>query len=140
MKSINYILSCAVLMSIIFTINAQEASQINDKQNITEDKVEVYYFHNTRRCATCQAVEDVTKSALQEYYSELLESGVMTFKSLNIEEEANKSIAKELNVSGQSLLIIKEGKQEDLTNDAFMNARSNPDKLKEKIKEVIDSI
>lgn len=127
-------------MSIIFTINAQEASQNNNKQNITADLVAVYYFHNTRRCATCKAVEEVTKSALKEYYPEMLESGTITFLSVNIEEEASKSIAKELNVSGQALLIVKEGKKEDLTNDAFLNARSNPVKLKEKIKEVIDTI
>ena len=32
--------------------------------------VEVYYFHATKRCVTCEAVEAVTKEALKEYYGD----------------------------------------------------------------------
>ena len=30
------------------------------------NKIEVYYFHYTRRCITCNAVETVTKEAIAE--------------------------------------------------------------------------
>jgi hypothetical protein len=97
--------------------------------------VEVYYFHATRRCATCQAVEDVTKEALTEKYGE-----DVSFKSINREEEKNHPMIKKHNVSGQTLLIVKGDKAENLTNYAFMNARTNPDKLKRKIVETVESL
>ena len=59
---------------------------------------------------------------------------------MNIEDDTNKSIARELNVSGQTLLIVIDGKKNDLTNDAFMYARTNPNKLKEKIQKTIGTI
>ncbi len=35
---------------------------------------------------------------------------------------------------------VKDGKKKDLTNDAFMHARSNPEKLKEKIHKTIGTL
>lgn len=104
-------------------------------ENQKSTEVKAYYFHSTRRCATCQAVESVTKEALKEYYGDKI-----VLQSLNIEEDANKSIVKDFQISGQTLLIVKDNKKVNLTNDAFMNARSNPKKLKEKIKSTIDEM
>lgn len=112
----------------------------NDSQSLDTEKVEVYYFHNTRRCATCEAVEQVTKETLEAAYPEQMKQGNMTFQSLNIEEDENEPLARQLGVSGQTLLIVKGDKKKDLTNDAFMYARTNPDKLKEKIQKAIDKI
>ena len=139
MKNYSYILACLVFFGTMFTINAQEDQQVSEK-NITSEKVEVYYFHNTRRCATCQAVEEVTKSSLEDLYPEQFKKGEVTFQSINIEDDDNEALARDLNVSGQTLLVVKSGKKKDLTNDAFMYARSNPDKLKEKIKKAIGTI
>lgn len=97
--------------------------------------VEVYYFHATRRCATCQAVEEVTKEVLAERYGELV-----SFHSINREDEKEHPLIKKFNVSGQTLLVIKGDKAENLTNVAFMNARTNPEKLKSKIVETVESL
>lgn len=100
-----------------------------------EQAVKVYYFHNTRRCATCKAVESVTKEALKEYYN-----NKVPFESVNIEEKANKEFVKQYKVAGQTLLIVGKGKPQNITNVAFMNARSNPKKLKAKIKSIIGEL
>lgn len=95
----------------------------------------VYYFHATRRCATCQAVEDVTREALKEFYGDKI-----SLVSLNFEEDSNKALVDKFQVSGQTLLIVKGDKQANLTEYAFMNAKTQPDKLKEKIKSTIESM
>jgi len=140
MKNIYAISLFLLFFSTSFTINAQDDKQQKKEQEISIEKVKVYYFHNERRCATCNAVEEVTKTALNEYYPEQVKAGVVTFQSINIEDDENKSLAKELRISGQTLLIITDGKKKDLTNDAFMYARSNPDKLREKIRKTIGTI
>lgn len=122
------------------TTSAQDLQDTRTSEEVTLEKVEVYYFHNTRRCATCEAVEEVTKTTLEESYSEHLKNGSVTFVSLNLEDDTNETLARELKVSGQTLLIIKDGKKKDLTNDAFMYARSNPNKLKEKIQKAIGTL
>lgn len=139
MKNYSYILASLMLFISFFGLNAQDDQNIQE-ETITAEKVEVYYFHNTRRCATCQAVEDVTKSSLQELYPEQFKNGEITFKSLNIEDDVNETLAGDLKVSGQTLLVVKDGKKQDLTNDAFMYARTSPEKLKEKIKKAIGTI
>ena len=140
MKNFYAILLYLLFSGTIFTIQAQDVQQLKDKQEVSTEKVKVYYFHNERRCATCNAVEEVTRSALNEYYPEQLKAGTVTFQSLNIEEDVNEALTKELRISGQTLLIIKDGKKKDLTNDAFMYARSSPEKLMEKIHKTIGTI
>jgi len=102
------------------------------------ESIEVYYFHYTRRCATCQAVEDESLKALKELYPAEVESGKVVFTSVNLEKESNEALAEKLQVAGQSLLIVKGGEQINLTNDAFKYARSNPEKLTAIIKEKVD--
>lgn len=140
MKSYIYIIASLLFMGTLFTAQAQDTEQKINVQEISTQKIEVYYFHNTRRCATCEAVESVTKSALKENYAEQMENGKITFQSLNVEDDANEPLARKLKVSGQTLLFVKDGKRKDLTNDAFMYARTNPEKLTNKIIKTVDTL
>jgi hypothetical protein len=97
--------------------------------------IEAYYFHFTRRCATCQAVEDVSVETLKELYGDKV-----SFKSINLDEKTNTELAKKLGVEGQSLLFIKGDKKVDITNDGFLYARTDPAKFKEKIKTTVESL
>lgn len=104
------------------------------------DKVEVYYFHYTRRCVTCNTVEEVTKNSLAELYPEQQKSGKITFTSVNLEEEGSKAIAQKCQAEGQALLVVSGAQRVELTDKGFMYARSNPEKLKEELKKVIDPL
>lgn len=103
-------------------------------------KVEVYYFHYSRRCVTCNAVEDVSKKAIVEMYSKQFKKAEITFKSINLDNKDSEAIAKKCKAEGQSLLIISKNKRLDLTEQGFMYARSKPEKLKEALKEAIDPL
>ena len=111
------------------TKTAEQATSdsITTKQS---SAITAYYFHNTRRCVTCETVEKVATEALK--------AKNIGLKSINLEEEDGKNLAKSLEVSGQTLLIVAGDKKENLTNFAFLNARSNPELLKAKINSVID--
>jgi hypothetical protein len=140
MKTIRILLLSVMALSLAISCSAQTSNKEETAKISNGDKLEVYYFHNTRRCATCQAVEAVTKRTLEDNYPEQMKEGTITFQSLNIEEDVNEPLARKLHVSGQTLLFIKDGKKRDLTNDAFMYARTNPDKLQEKIIKTIDNL
>lgn len=97
--------------------------------------VTAYYFHATRRCATCQAVEDVTKEVLKDAFDSKI-----PFTSIDREQDKKNALLKKYKISGQTLLIIKGDKVVNLTNEAFLYARTDPDKFKEKLKSTIESM
>jgi len=101
--------------------------------SIDTTEVSVLYFHATRRCATCEAVEKVTKEVLSGHYQDQVK-----FHSINREEAVE--LAKHYGIKWQALIIVKGNQVINITNDAFLNARTKPDKLKAKIKATINQI
>ncbi len=104
-------------------------------------KLDVLYFHATRRCPTCMAIEENTKKTLDTYFSAQLKNGSVKFTIINVDDSKNKAIAEKYEATGSALFLTKTmgGKEskDDLTEFAFANARNNPDKfisgLKDKI-------
>lgn len=133
LSKITYLLLMAVFM-LTFSETAFSFEN-NQDENKDEAKVTVYYFHATHRCATCNAVEAVTKDAISTFP----EKDVI-FISLNREEDKNNALVEKYKISGQTLLVVRGDKTEDLTTKAFMFARNSPEKLKKKIKATIDNM
>ncbi len=139
MKTFATIISVFLFLGTM-NIHAQSTEPKQEETVSGTETINVYYFHNTRRCETCKAVESVTLSTLEDSFPEQMKNGEITFQSLNIEEDENEPLARKLRVSGQTLLFIKNNEKKDLTNDAFMYARTSPDKLKEKILKTIENL
>lgn len=104
------------------------------------NKIEVYYFHYTRRCITCNAVEDVTKKTLAELYPEQQKKHTIVFASVNLDDATSKAVAEKCQAEGQGLILLANGKRIDLTDKGFMYAKSKPEKLKEELKKAIDTL
>jgi hypothetical protein len=103
-------------------------------------KIEVYYFHFTRRCMTCNNVEKVSKEAVEQQYAEKVKTGEITFKSVNLDEKEGEAIGAKLKVEGQTLLIVSGDKRVDLTDKGFLYANNSPEKLKAEIKKAVDGM
>jgi len=132
-------LGIALIMMLGMSCNAQTSKKQTSGTNVSS-KVEVYYFHFTRRCHTCESVEAESKKAVETLYPEQVKKGTVTFQALNLDDDSSKKIAEKLQVSGQSLLVVKGGKQVDLTDKGFMYATSSPEKLQAEIKKAIDNL
>jgi hypothetical protein len=133
------------ILPILFVALALSSCKAPKPENQTSaavqsDDIQVFYFHNTKRCATCNAIEEETKMALETFYEENLKAGTIEFTSLNLEETEGEAMAETLQVSGQTLLLVKGGTQVNLTNEGFMNARTNPTKFHEILKTQIDKL
>ena len=139
MKTLKSGLIALIVLSAIITCHAQ-TSETTKSTKTEGDKIEIYYFHFTKRCATCNAVENETKSVLKDQYADKLKNGEIVFTSLNLDEKADKKIAKKLKISGQALLVVQGDNQINLTNDGFMNARTNPEKFHTILKGKIDEL
>lgn len=144
MKKVISILSFIFVFGI-FISNAQccdKAAELGCTTNTlamadegNESEVKAYYFHTSRRCVTCKTVEKVSAESLKELYGDKIQ-----LKSVNLENEENKKLAKSLEVNGQSLLFTNGSKKVDITTDGFMYAVRDPEKLKAKIKETVESL
>ncbi|MEA4937141.1 hypothetical protein SDC9_147164 [bioreactor metagenome] len=103
-------------------------------------KVEVYYFHYTRRCVTCQAVETESQKAIASLYSKEVKEGKVKFIGVNLDEKESEALAKKFKAEGQALLVTSGNKRMDLTDKGFMYARSKPEVLKAELKKAIDPL
>lgn len=130
MKTLRWLL----LAVIVLPLTGFSQNKSAEKTTAT-DKVEAYYFHNAIRCETCRTVEAEAKADLKELYG-----SKVTFQALNLEDKESKSIAKKLEISGQTLLVVKGGQKINLTNEGFLYAVTNPEKFKLIIKEKVDPL
>ncbi|PLX08752.1 MAG: hypothetical protein C0596_05465 [Marinilabiliales bacterium] len=132
MKKIVLIIS---VMTMI--VGIQYCKNKSNKSETVEfkEKITIAYFHGERRCKTCVAVGDVAKLTYEENYKD---NDDVAFKDINIDEEANQGIAEKYEIAGSALLIIVDGKAEDITGMAFQNAITDQKVLKKKIIEIVD--
>lgn len=114
-------------------VSEQSENTVLEKKKA--DPVNVYYFHYKRRCLTCRTVEDESKKIVRELYGDNV-----GFASIDLEEEEGQQLAEKLDVQGQTLLITDGKAMINITNEGFMYAKSNPDKLKNIIKEKTDPL
>jgi hypothetical protein len=119
------------------------AQTINKEVKSTENSSDIigaYYFHFTARCNTCKTIEAQAKEDLEALYPNQMKAGIITFQSLNLDDESNKAIAEKLGVSGQTLLLVKGSQKVNLTNEGFMYAVVKPEKFKAIINEKVDGL
>lgn len=107
----------------------------------TGSYVEVLYFHGKQRCATCRAIEKYAKEVVHTDFAELVKSGKVRFKEVDIATPEGEKLADKYRVSWSSLYVNgwKDGKEErnDMTRFAFQNARNKTDEFKKEVKNTI---
>jgi len=137
MRAFSLFLAMGLLLPVL-AVNAQ-----NSKVKTAPTKsasVEAYYFHFNARCVTCNTVEAQAKADIELLYPELVKSGKVSFKAVNLDEAKGKAIGDRLGINGQTLLLVQGGKKINITNEGFLYAVSQPEKLKAVIKEKVDGL
>lgn len=126
------IITLILLSSFTLTLLGQDSNPAATAQN--EDTISMYYFHTSFRCNTCRTVEAKSKEVFESLFQEQCSNGTATFQAINIEENKNAPLVKKYQVTGQTLLLVKGKNTSNLTNQGFLYAKTNPDKLKEEIR------
>ncbi|MDB4286040.1 nitrophenyl compound nitroreductase subunit ArsF family protein [bacterium] len=113
----------------------------------TVRKIEIIDFYTTHRCKTCLKIEDNTKKMLQSDFKKEMDAGILSFQTVNVDEEANYDMAERFEAAGTALFInvVKNGKEQhiDLTDFAFMKAFAEEEfatELKAKIDEQLKTL
>jgi hypothetical protein len=135
MKQISLFSLAILLMLGNWSCHAQANKKTADSK--VSAKVEVYYFHFTRRCATCMAVEENARKAVEILYADKVKNGEYSFRGINLDEDSSKPVAEKLGIGGQTLLVVCGDKKIDITDKGFMNA-NDLGRMKEEIKKAIE--
>jgi len=128
----------SIMMVLVHFSCIGQAEQKQDKTDgeITA-QVGVYYFHFSRRCNTCIAVEENSKKAVEALYPEQVKSGEYFFQAVNLDEESGKEIGEKMDIGMQALVVIHGDKKIDITGEGFMYAQ-DIEKLKAEIKKAVE--
>jgi len=128
----------SLMMVLVYFSCMGQAEQKQDKaaSEITA-QVGVYYFHFSRRCNTCVAVEENSKKAVEAMYPEQVKSGEYFFQAVNLDEESGKEIGEKMDIGMQALVVVHGDKKIDITGEGFMYAQ-DIEKLKAEIKKAVE--
>lgn len=144
MKKILFMLAACFALISCGTDKKSESSEQVSKEVTMKDHVEVLYFHGKQRCPTCIAIENNTKTAIEESFAEEMKSGNVEFKIIDISKTENEKIAEKYEVTWSSLFVVKykAGKEtsENMTEFAFGNARKSPDSFKAGIVKTVNDM
>ncbi len=126
MKAIKFLTALTISFILISCNNQNKNKSTSIDKSVS--KIEVFDFHSTHRCMTCNAIEANTKYTLNTYFAPELKEEKITFQVVNVDKKENEKIAEKFEATGTALFlnVIKNGKetQVNLTNFAFMNGNS----------------
>lgn len=134
---------CSQSSSSKTTALVQEVEHENYSTYVSKvpaDKIQLYLFRGTNQCWTCITLGELTQKTLDEYFSEEVKSGKITYEDINAELPENQALAQKFNVRYISLHINtiigdSESHEEQITLMRYLN---NEEQFKQMLKEKLD--
>ena len=71
-------------------------------------KVVATYFHGNVRCTTCRKVETYAREAVEEGFRSEIDAGVVEFRTINVEEPANRHYIQDYQLMTRSVVVTDE--------------------------------
>jgi hypothetical protein len=145
------IIPVLILSIFIFTgcssnNNASKSSSANganaSETKLKADKVQVFTFHATQRCAICIAIGKLSGEVVEEYYQPELRDGKIEVREINIDLPENEELAAKFQANGSALKInaIYDGQDHIIEDTAVWRLTSNPIQYKSYLKNKINNL
>ena len=107
----------------------------NSNKESTFEKVQVYYFHGTRKCVTCKAIGQVSKELVENKYGD---NKKVEFIEIDYDVPGNEELVKKFEVASSGLYVYNGKDDINLTSFAFQYAKNDPNKLRKKLIKIIE--
>jgi hypothetical protein len=72
------------------------------------------YFLTNVRCPSCLSIERLTSETIQMEFAEQIESGILEWRTINIDEKGNFHFVKDYNLYTKSVIISEEVKGKEV--------------------------
>jgi hypothetical protein len=124
----------ATFMLLFVSCNSNGQNPKTETSKTAVSTIQVLQFHSEHRCVTCNLIEKLTRETLKKYPA-------ISFSLVNVDDNKNEKMAAQFEATGTALFLYnpKTGKKKDLTDFAFMNAKSNPEEFKKGIEKEINA-
>jgi hypothetical protein len=75
--------------------------------------VQVYYFHRSIRCPSCEKIETLAQRAVEEGFAGELAAGTVQWRAVNIDEAPDQHFEKDYQLRTQSVIVseVRGGKE-----------------------------
>ncbi len=82
------------------------------------DRYVITYYHGNRRCMTCEKLEAYATEAVKDGFTDEMKSGIVTWQTLNYDEDANEHVKKDYGIFSQSVIVshMVDDKETEWTN------------------------
>lgn len=70
-------------------------------------KMMIYYFHVHRRCPSCRNMEAAAQKAISDGFPSAMKDGELVWRTIDIEDAANRHFTSEYQISWNSLVLVK---------------------------------
>ncbi|MFI3277383.1 MAG: nitrophenyl compound nitroreductase subunit ArsF family protein [Rikenellaceae bacterium] len=97
--------------------------------------VEILYMHGKQRCATCIAIGKEAEAFIKG-----LGNDKVVMKTVDFSTPEGEKIADKYEIASSSLIVVKDGKVDNLTSMGFQYARNNPEQFKKNLSESIQKM
>lgn len=137
------IMTVLLLLLVVGSIAAMVVREIRPSQNpaaateaetrtpASRDTVTVYYFHGNQRCYTCNKIEELTKQAVENKFSDQIASGKIILRAINVEMPENEHFIKDFELATRSV-VMQKGNQYEKFDQVWTLVRE-PEKFTEYI-------
>jgi hypothetical protein len=98
--------------------NKPENATQTVKQNTRNNQIIAYYFHGKARCQTCLRIEKYAYSAITDKFEKEIQSGLIDWRVVDVEEPANSHFVKDYQLYSKSLVfsLVAGGKERKWKN------------------------
>ncbi|MBN2724285.1 MAG: hypothetical protein JXR95_09465 [Deltaproteobacteria bacterium] len=99
----------AILILFILSTSAviiyRKLAASNGKLELEDKDRIVYYFHGTKRCYTCNLIENQTVKALNDGFKKEMTDGTIKFRSINLDKPENEHFVKDFQLKGRVIVM-----------------------------------
>lgn len=127
-----------IVLAVFTTIFSCKNEVKEEVQPIVENsittEIQLVQFHTEHRCITCNNIEKLSKETIKG-------NEAISFVLFNVDDEKNAKVAEQFEATGTSLYLYnsKNKATKDLTEMAFMYAKTEGDKFKTELQKEISA-
>jgi hypothetical protein len=96
------------------TPSEESAAVSQVDEDSPREKVLVYYFHRTRRCQKCLAIERYAHEAIREGFPSEMDSGRIEWHPLNLDEAGNGHFVDDYDLSFSTVIVVEKKGEEQI--------------------------
>ncbi|MFW6162317.1 MAG: nitrophenyl compound nitroreductase subunit ArsF family protein [Planctomycetota bacterium] len=105
------IVTVVLLLFVGASVVALVVQEMREKptggEPVEGDKVVAYYFHGTKRCKACRAIEAAAQEAVQTRFPQALDDGRLEWRVANYEAPENEALASDYQVMASTVVVVQ---------------------------------